>query len=218
MAQENYRHLVEILADVKATKVLLHMQYLSGFVIENLYSLPTPLRRPFILHALACHDPENKFSDGLRFLVSRGSASSFDEIVRDLATASEAKQFFLKLKRLVEGLPLRDGLPPLRIGKAHRIDQAVAIRTLEKSWENRLTNYIEDIDAGTCAIYIWKDSRTTAACCVQRLGRFGWILCEVKGPRNVDIEPRQLTKIHSAFSKVGIPDYLVIAAIRCMID
>lgn len=218
MAPENYRRLVEILADPKAAKLLFLERYIHEFRIANLYSLPAPLRRPFILHALSCHDQENRFSDGLRFLVSRGAASSIDAIVRDLATASKARQFFLKLKLLAERLPLRDALPPVRIGKARRIDQAAAIRTLETRWGNRLANYIEDINAGTCAIYVWENSRTPATCCVQRIGRFGWILCEVKGPRNAYLESKELAKIHSAFSKVGIPDYLVIAAMRCMID
>ena len=57
-----------------------------------------------------------------------------------------------------------------------------------------------------------------AACLVQKYGRLGWFLEQVKGPQNVDIEPEQLSKIRSAFSDVGIPDYLVIAAINCMIS
>jgi hypothetical protein len=52
---------------------------------------------------------------------------------------------------------------------------------------------------------------------VRKYGRLGWFLEQVKGPQNVDIEPEQLAKIHSAFSEVGIPDSLVIAAINCMI-
>jgi hypothetical protein len=218
ISPENYRHLVEILADTKATKVLLHMRYLSGLVIENLYSLPTSLRRPFILHAIACHDPENRFPDGLRFLVSRGAASSFDALVRDLASATQPKQFISKLKHLVEWLPLPNTLPPMRVGKARRIDQTDTIRSLTNDWQTYPADCLTDIDAGTCAVYIWEDSSAPVACMIRRCGRLGWFLTQLKGRRNANIEAKQIAKIYSAFSEVGIPDYSVIGAIRCMID
>jgi hypothetical protein len=37
-----------------------------------------------MLQVLECHNRENGFSDGLRLLVSRGAASSFDALVREL--------------------------------------------------------------------------------------------------------------------------------------
>jgi hypothetical protein len=41
-------------------------------------------RQPLMLQVLECHNRENGFSDGLRLLVSRGAASSFDALVREL--------------------------------------------------------------------------------------------------------------------------------------
>lgn len=215
LAPDNYRRLVELLADPEAAKLLHHTQSIDDSTIKTLHELPGPLRNPFMLQALEGYDRENTFSDGLRLLVSRGASSSFDALVCDLASASRLglRALFVKLKNLVEGLPLPINLPPVRVGKAIRLDHAVAIRSLAKSWHNCLANYVEDIDAGKCAVYIWKDSSSPAVCSVQRHGRLGWFLDQVKGPQNVDIEPKQLAKIHSAFSAVGIPPERDIAAI-----
>jgi hypothetical protein len=151
-------------------------------------------------------------------LVSRGAASSFDTLVHELASASQAGQLFAKLRNIVEGLPLLPNtLPPIQVGEAHRLDQAVTIRSLAKRWRNCLASYLTDIDAGTCAVYLLEDSNTPAACSVRKYGRLGWFLEQVKGPQNADIEPERLAKIRSAFSEVGIPPYVVIAAILNMI-
>jgi len=119
---------------------------------------------------------------------------------------------------IVEALPLLPNtFPPMQVGDARRLDQPVTIRALAKSWSNCLASYLNDIDAGTCAVYLWQDSHATAACSVRKYGRLGWFLEQVKGPQNVGVEPGQLATIRSAFSEVGILDSLVIAAINCMI-
>jgi hypothetical protein len=215
LAPENYRRLVELLADPEAAKLLHHAQSIDNSTIKTLHGLPDPLRNPFILEALECHDGASGFLDGLRLLVSRGASSSFDTLVCDLASASRLglRTLLVRLKNLVEGLSLPINLPPMRVGKAIRLDQAVSIRSLAKSWHNCLANYVEDIDAGKCAVYIWKDSSAPAVCLVQRHGRLGWFLDQVKGPRNADIEPKRLAEIRSTFSAIGIPPDRDIAAI-----
>jgi hypothetical protein len=218
LAPENYRRLVELLADPEAAKSLHHAQFIDEFTIKTLHNLPTPLRHPSMLDALKYNDTADGFLDGLRLLVSRGAASSFDALVRELASASRSGQFLAKLAHLVESLPLPNALPPMRVGKASRLDQAAAIRSLAKSWRNCLANYVADIDAGKYAVYIWQDSSAPAACLVRRHGRLGWFLDQVKGPQNADVEPKQLAKIHSAFSEVGIQLSFVISTIHGMIQ
>ena len=216
---ERYRHLVELLANPETAKLLHHARFIYGFTIETLHGLPAPLRKPFIVLAMERYGGAGGFSDGLRFLVSRGAASSFDAFVNELSSASQPGQLFAKLRDIVEALPLlANTFPPIQVGDARRLDQAVTIRSLAKSWQNCLARYLADINAGTRAVYLWEDSSVQAACLVQKYGRLGWFLEEVKGPRNLDIEPNQLSKIRSAFSDVGIPDQFVIAAIKCMVS
>jgi hypothetical protein len=144
LAPDNYRRLVELLTDPKAAKLLHHARFINDTTIKNLHNLPAPLRHPLMFDALdECHETDG-FSDGLRWLVSRGAVSSFDALVRELAFACQSGQLLAKLKHLVEGLPLPNALPPMRVGNASRIDQAVAIRTLAKSWHNCLANYVTD--------------------------------------------------------------------------
>jgi len=218
MPPVNYRRLVELLANPDTAKLLHHTRSIDSSKIEALHGIPVPLRNPFMVHVLERHEGASGFSDGLRLLVQRGAAPSFDALVHELSTVSQPGQLSAKLRDIVEALPLLPNtFPPIQVGDARRLDQPVTIRALAKSWSNCLASYLNDIDAGTCAVYLWQDSHAPAACSVRKYGRLGWFLEQVKGPQNVDIEPEQLAKIHSAFSEVGIPDSLVIAAINCMI-
>jgi hypothetical protein len=218
LAPENYRRLVELLEDYETAKTLHHAQYIDDRTIKTLHGLPPPLRNPCMLRALDRRDRDNGFSDGLRLLVSRGAVSSFDALVRELASASQPEQIYAKISELVDALPLPDALPPPQVGSARRLDQAIAIRSLAKSWHNCLARYLDDINAGTCALYLWEHSNFPAACLVRRYGRLGWFLEDAKGPRNADIEPEQLAKIRAAFSEAGISPYEIITAILCMIQ
>jgi hypothetical protein len=218
LAPENYRRLIELLADHKTAKVLHHAQFIDDRTIRTLHGLPPPLRNPCMLRALDHRDREYGFSNGLRLLASRGAASSFGALVGKLASASQPEQVFSTISNLVDALPLPDALPPPQVGSARRLDQAVAIRSLAKSWHNCLARYLDDVNAGACAIYLWEQDNIPAACLVRRYGRLGWFLEEVSGPRNVPIEPEQLTKIRAAFNEASIPLYKIIAAILCMIQ
>jgi hypothetical protein len=217
LAPENYRKLVELLAQHKTAKFLHHAEFIDDRTIENLHGLPPPLRNPCMLRALEHRDRDNGFSDGLRLLVSRGAASNFDTLVRELASASRPEQVYAIIGKLVERLPLPNALPPPQVGNARRLDQTVEIRSLAKSWHNCLARYLDDINAGTCAVYLCEDSNFPAACLVRRYGRLGWFLEDAKGPRNADIEPEQLAQIRATFSAAGIPPDRVITAILCMI-
>jgi hypothetical protein len=218
LTPENYRHLVELLADRKTAKLLHHAPSIDGSTIEALHGLPAPLRNPVILGALECADQVNGFSEGLHFLVSRGAASSFDALVGELALVSQSVQLYAKLRTIVVELPLLPNtLPPTQVGGARRLDKAVTIRSLAKSWHNCLAEYLGDINSGTCAVYLWEHSDGPAACSVRRYGRLGWFLEQVKGPQNADIEPMLLDHIRSTFSEIGLPPYSVISTIHCMI-
>lgn len=69
-----------------------------------------------------------------------------------------------------------------------------------------------------CAVYLLEHSDAPAACSVRKYGRLGWFLEQVKGPRNVDIEPKRLADIRSAFSEVGIPPFSVISTIHMIVN
>ena len=218
LSPKKYRHLVELLADAETAKLLFHARCIEGSTIEALHALPAPLRSPFMLRALEHHDRGNGFCDGLRLLVARGAASSFDALVAELALVAQSAEFYGKLRAIVEALPLLPNMPPpIHVGEARRLDKAATIRSLAKSWRNCLAEYLADINSGTCAVYLWEHSDGPAACSVRRYGRLGWYLEQVKGPRNADIEPMLFHHICSTFSEIGMPPYSVIDAINNMI-
>jgi hypothetical protein len=49
------------------------------------------------------------------------------------------------------------------------------------------------------------------------LASYGWLLDEVKGPRNSEVEPSQFALIGTAFADVGVPSSQVVRAIENII-
>ena len=77
---------------------------------------------------------------------------------------------------------------------------------------------ITQINEGKTAVYLWDDGQVSAACLVQRHGRLGWFLNEVRGPRNADIEPTKLELIYAAFANAGVAQPPLIAGIEAIFD
>jgi hypothetical protein len=62
-----------------------------------------------------------------------------------------------------------------------------------------------------------RNAERPAACLINRHGRLGWLLDEVKGPRNSEVEPEQFAVIGDAFADVGVPSSQVVCAIENII-
>jgi hypothetical protein len=206
---ESYRRLVRLLADPAACKLLHHAGEIDDATIEAIDDVPVALRSVVFAMQVSFRDMET-LGDGLRYLVRRGVAANFEDLVADLAHLRQPEQLIAKLRSLAEALPLPEGLPPVQIAQARRIDDAAELRNLAKRWRNCLENYVEAVDGGTCAIYLWEHADIRAACAVSRCARFGWFLTEVNGPRNADIPAPRLEIIRSAFDSAGIPPFSVI--------
>jgi hypothetical protein len=114
-------------------------------------------------------------------------------------------------------LPLPETMPPATVGNARRLDRVDTVCSLGRAWRNCLATYGGTIDAGTCAVYLWEDAKQSAACRINRHGRLGWFLDEVKGPRNSGVEPQQFALIGTAFADVGVPSSQVVRAIENII-
>ena len=106
LSRENYRRLVTLLADLEAAKVLHHADKVDDVAIRVLADLPQPLRRPLTTAVPGWSDKLDGLADGLRFLVSRGVAPSFDEVVADLLSVTQYGQLAAKFGDWVDGLPL----------------------------------------------------------------------------------------------------------------
>ena len=97
----------------------------------------------------------------------------------------------------------------------HHVEDLLAvteIRDLAKKWENCLAGCLSNVNDGTSAIYL--SDHFEAACYVCRYGRLGWFFQQIKGPKNIDIEPSHLGQIHDAFASVGIHTFSMIEAIK----
>jgi hypothetical protein len=219
LRRNSYRCLVELLDDPKIGKVLRHPPdtALTDSTIELLYQVPAPLR-PVVIAVVNSVPGLDNFADGLRLLASRDAGATFDAMVADLAAQSQPGQFIARLKDLVAALPLPQTMPPAQIGMAHRLDTTAEVCAIAKSWKNCLADYMGDIDAGACAIYLWDDAIRAVACQVTRHGRLGWFLGDVLGPENADPAPHLLQQVRSAFARADIPDRSAAYAIECILE
>src|SRR6185437_15849282 len=218
LARENYRHLVDLLEHRDSAKLLHHIDDIDDGTISALHSAPAALRKIAMATAKGCCHRVEGLGDGLQFLVSRGAAASFDALVADLTNMTQPPQLIARVKALVASLPMPEQLPPRQIGKARRLDHPTEIRRLAKTWNNCLATYARRIDDGGCAIYLWEDSQSPAACLLDRCGRFGWFIEDVKGPQNVELEPQALAPIYRAFADAGVEKASLITALQAITE
>ncbi|MEH2539166.1 hypothetical protein [Bradyrhizobium sp. AZCC 1699] len=212
MEAESYRGLVKLLAEPDAARLIYHTFELRDSTIKAMNDVPAALRRVvFSMHETI--GDMSSFSKGLHCIAMRSGRLSFDQLVSDLARARQPNQLLARLKSVVESLPLPDALPPARVEHAERIDSGRQLRALGKKWGNCLESYVWNVEHGQCAIYLWRDAGSQAACSVTRSGRLGWFLDEVRGPENTDLEPEDYDKILSAFGAVQIPSEAVISSV-----
>jgi hypothetical protein len=213
LRQQSYRLLIQVLDDSDSARVLHHASSIDDLAVKALAALPPPLRRlPLALSDWAWK--LNGFADSLQFLVSRRAGVSFDDLVAQLATVTPRPQLTAMIRGWVQHLPLPETIPPASIGNARRLDSSEELSSLARTWRNCLGSYTGAIDAGHCAVYLWEDVTRPVACLTRRHGRLGWFLDEIKGPRNVEIEPDQLEVIAAAFAHVGVPRSRVVSALE----
>jgi hypothetical protein len=137
---------------------------------------------------------------------------------REGAAQAQPGQFVARLNKLVSELPLPQTLPSKQIGLARRIDAAADICALAKQFRNCLANFVTQINAGGCAVYLWDDPAAPAVCLVTRQGRLGWSLSEPLGPEKAKLDRKQLQKIITAFAEAGIPQYSAIRSLECILE
>jgi hypothetical protein len=213
---ENYRALLAVLADKASAAYLHHCRAITEPLIVALAALPRPLRRPAIFRLFDDTDGMDRFVAGLQFLCDRAGLA-FDRFADELAALDQAEQVRAKITALAELLPLPDRLPAQQLGPFNRIDDPAQIRSLAKSWHNCLGEYLREVNEGTTLVYHAAGEERPAAAIVVRANRLGWAVVDVKGPKNVDIDPKVLSRHFETFLSAGIPRLADVAAIRSLI-
>jgi hypothetical protein len=141
LSREGYKALIGLLSDPGSAAILRHLvdAKLSDATLRVLYELPAALR-PVLVRLVPCVRRLDHLPDGLRHLASRGAASTFDDLVADLAVQHQPSQFVARLRTLIEDLPLPQLLPPPHVSTATRIDQPEDLRVLGKMLNNCLAS------------------------------------------------------------------------------
>jgi len=216
LAPETYRALLAVLHDKTSAAHLHHCQAITESLIVALAALPRPLRQPAIFRLFDEIDGMDRFVAGLHFLCDRAGIS-FDRFVEEIGALDQAEQVRAKITALAERLPLPDRLPCQRLGAFRRIDDPAQIRSLARLWQNCLSEYLHEVNEGTTLIYHASDEGSRAAAIVVRANRLGWAVVDIKGPENIDIDPKVLLRHYETFLGAGIPALADIAAIRSLL-
>jgi hypothetical protein len=214
LSYQQYRAIPDLLLDPATAKFLQHQRAIDGSMITGLSALPPILRKQTIFKLFGKLEGMDRFVEGLRFLSIR-AGRPLEEIENELAVLDQVEQVTAKIAHLVEGISLPASLPPPSIRPFFRVDAGGEIRALAKGWHNCLADYVYCVDEGTAAVYLSNDSSAVAF--VSRFGRLGWLLRQIKGPNNIEVEPRCLKCHEHAFFEAGIPTSTEVAAIRDLI-
>ena len=218
LSRQGYLRLVELLDDPRSAKLLHHLEQteIADSTVRVLYEVPAVLRP--LLAGVVPFTGLNDLPEALHWLARRGAAANFDALISDLASQAQPGQFVARLKDLVSQLPLPENLPPAQIGKARRIDATADICALAKAFKNCLAMYTSEVDAGTCAIYLWDDPAAPAVCLVTRHGRLGWCLSEALGPKNTELDTEHLRHTTGTFAQAGIPQFSAMRALESILE
>lgn len=202
---ESYRSLVKVLDDPVSFRFFVHrVVCIDDDDLKKLTGIPADLR-PALMPFWG--ELRGDVASGLKFLVVRNVASSFESLLCDFKSFRQPQQIFAHIKKLIDELPLPTELPPPSIGNARRLDTPKEIRDIAKDWNNCLESiYLDRVNDGHCVIYLWSDPQTVAACTVERRGRLGWFLSNVKGPMNKDVDTELHSRIRGEFAAQNIVD------------
>jgi hypothetical protein len=222
LSRQGYLRLIELLDDPQSAKLLHHFDKteITDATVRVLHDIPALLRPVLgeLVRRIERIEKLDQLPEGLWWLASRGAAASFDDLIADLAAHAQPDQFVAQLNKLVSELPLPQTLPPKQIGLARRIDATADICALGKQFRNCLANFVTQIDAGGCAVYLWDNPTAPAVCLVTRQGRLGWSLSDALGPENAMLDNRQLQEIVTAFAEANIPQYSAIRSLECILE
>lgn len=216
LSPDGYRNLVKVLDDPVSFRFIAHSTLIDDDDLKKLAGIPAGLRpmlTPF------WEELRGDVAGGLKFLVTQNAASNLEKLLHDLKSLRQPQQISTYIKKLVDDLPLPTELPPRSIGNARRLDSSREIRDLATQWKNCLEKlYLEPVNDGKCAIYLWDDTRDPAACLVERHGRLGWFLAEIRGPQNKKVESELLADIRCAFAVQSIVDDDIASALDALMD
>jgi len=156
--------------------------------------------------------------DALRWLGGRGVPGGYEALVADLALRKQPRQLIARLKRLVENLPLPSAGPPHVVGLNCRLDSPAEVRRIANAWRNCLVTFQHRLDDGRCAVYRCTGPEGPALALVERHGRLGWFLAQVKGPENRDLPAAAQKAIEDRFSEAGVDSVRLVAPLEALIN
>lgn len=213
----SYRLLLSLMADPDVARLLAHGPEIDDRRLQALADTP-PALRPVAMATMEGElDALVGLTESLAWLAARRTETSDEGLIADLAGRRQPRQLVARLRRLVEDLPVPQIGPPDVVGAARRIDSPPEVRQLAKAWRNCLVTFQHRIDDGRCVVYRWPAPVGPALALVERHGRLGWFLEQVKGPNNRDLPAEALEVVEDEFAGAGVPAVRLAAPLEALI-
>lgn len=205
LSLDGYRRIASLLGDSFSAGILHHRKSIGPSLLRNLVNLPCDLRTQPIVVALE-DIPRGPYwlQEWIGLMAERRGDPDERQVRALIAGARTTAVLRKRVEDLVESLPLPDGLPPLTVGNARRVDAPPEIRRLARRFRNCLRERLDEIHILTALFYLWDDGECEVICEVVREGRCSWLLKECLGPDNKEPQKDILQAIEAEFRAVAI--------------
>jgi hypothetical protein len=196
-----YRKLIELLADVRAAKLLRHAETIDAAAVARLVLLPEPMGLALAVALAITDDAAIAIAEAASAIACRsGAAASRAAAERWAEAESEAALF-----DLVRGDLYPEPPPPPFDGTARLrpLTTKAAMRDAARRYNNCLATRVIHAVGGFSAFYEWT-ANPGAIVEISRDAIFGWRLEEAKGPNNDPLDKDSRAALAAELATLGI--------------
>jgi len=205
-SEAEYRRLIVAFADARKRKRFFHVKRMSEFDMQ-LLDMMKDLPERFHPAAFRCRHPRD--FEKLCLLVECAKRLGLDIPAREFGAVTKRSKSMRGLWRYLVRHALKlpfppppwdgdDNIRPLR----SRDEMKAAGKQLGNCIANNATNYAIRAVTGCAHLYLREDAPAMIA--VVRDAFFGWVVSEIKGPKNNSVSPAEAFEIKRAFNNAGI--------------
>lgn len=184
------------------SKFITHADKLNAALIERLADLPDVYRRPSILRALRSRQDGRKIPDYLEALDRLRPDIPREQIAQALSEQDSALDMVEYLHKLLSNRPFPPSPivvePPLRA-----LTSADAIADAGRRFGNCAIEYIPEVHEHACYLYEWRGAHP-AMISIELDGFRGWLIRQIKGPKNAAVPDEELSRISIALRAAGV--------------
>lgn len=217
MVRSRYLELIELLAEPNAAKFLWHESKIKSFMITALVGLEPAYRQPSIVRNVinksVLHSVQYAIAVARRItphasdtVLAKSLEETFAQLDKTSRDGYEIKwkiQNWItrRLNKTIIPAPPWNGTLNLR-----PITKSKDILKTARDFDNCLANFLPNIISKKRFFYLWQ-GKGTVIIALENEPLLGWIVGEIKGPKNKSVSERTKEKIMTEFRAAGFEEY-----------